>query len=89
MHGVACVAQCENREMQIECVHGRCSTGMLCGNQRFQLGQSVALSLEKSSEKGIMLIVDDFISEGDFVVQYTGEVITEAEYVQRRKVREA
>ncbi|KAE9225345.1 hypothetical protein PF004_g11968 [Phytophthora fragariae] len=36
-----------------------------------------------------MLIVDDFISEGNFVVQYTGEVLTEAEYVQRRKVREA
>jgi len=76
---------CISFQMQVECVVGHCSSERMCSNQRFQGGESIRLFLQHSDTKGIALFADQSILEGEFVIQYAGEVISRVEYRLREK----
>jgi hypothetical protein len=72
--------------MQVECVSGLGDNKHTCDNQRFQKGVSASLSLDTSPDKGVVLLADQALMEREFVVQYTGEVISSTEYTLRQQV---
>lgn len=72
--------------MQVECVRGYCATNGTCSNHQFQSGISLLLSLDRSRDKGVARLADQAIEEGEFIFQYTGEVIACREYTLHEKV---
>ncbi|OWZ16083.1 hypothetical protein PHMEG_00010178 [Phytophthora megakarya] len=67
-------------QMQVECIRGNCHSGLGCSNQQMQDRATSELSVKKHISKGIALFAGESIWSGDFVCEYTGEVITRQEY---------
>ncbi|XP_054788663.1 histone-lysine N-methyltransferase ASHH2-like isoform X2 [Prosopis cineraria] len=72
---LGCGDECLNRMLNIECVQGACSCGDLCSNQQFQKRNYAKLKWFKCGKKGYGLKAIEGISEGQFLVEYVGEVL--------------
>ncbi|KAJ0396929.1 hypothetical protein ATCC90586_003251 [Pythium insidiosum] len=81
---MGCVENCLNRVALIECLPGHCPCGDRCDNQRIQRGRMPATKLIDCGRKGLGLKTLESIRAGDFVAEYTGEIVTEQEYHLRR-----
>lgn len=80
-------SDCENREMYIECDPMHRPTSSNCNNQCFERKVYAAVNVVFMGEKkGFGLVADEFINAGQLVMEYVGELITEAE-LKRRKSR--
>uniref|UniRef100_A0A803L775 Histone-lysine N-methyltransferase ASHH2 n=1 Tax=Chenopodium quinoa TaxID=63459 RepID=A0A803L775_CHEQI len=82
---LGCGSQCLNRMLNIECVQGTCPCGDLCSNQLFQKQQYAMLSWFRCGKKGYGLQVLENISEGQFLIEYVGEVLDLQSYEARQK----
>ncbi|XP_034950762.1 histone-lysine N-methyltransferase NSD2 isoform X2 [Chelonus insularis] len=76
---------CLNRILSIECSPGICPAGPRCRNQCFARRQYPAMEPFHTRARGWGLKTLENIKSGQFVIEYVGEVIDEAEYKRRVK----
>lgn len=77
-------SDCINRLTSVECVNSsRNSCGMDCQNQRFQKRQYSDISIFRTNKKGFGVRANRDLQEGQFIYEYIGEVIHEAEFRKR------
>ncbi|CAA3017716.1 histone-lysine N-methyltransferase ASHH2-like isoform X2 [Olea europaea subsp. europaea] len=72
---MGCGAKCLNRMLNIECVQGTCPCGELCSNQQFQKRRYAKLKWFWCGKKGYGLQAHEYITEGQFLIEYVGENI--------------
>ncbi|KAK2457890.1 histone-lysine N-methyltransferase ASHH2 [Trifolium repens] len=72
----ACGDGCLNVLTSTECTPGHCPCGILCKNQKFQKCEYAKTKLFKTEGRGWGLLADEEIKEGQFVIEYCGEVIS-------------
>ncbi|XP_057973979.1 histone-lysine N-methyltransferase ASHH2 isoform X2 [Malania oleifera] len=80
-----CGDACLNRMLNIECVQGTCPCGDLCSNQQFQKRKYAELKSIKCGKKGYGLQSLDNISQGQFLIEYVGEVLDLHTYEERQR----
>ncbi|CAI9786607.1 unnamed protein product [Fraxinus pennsylvanica] len=80
-----CGAKCLNRMLNIECVQGTCPCGELCSNQQFQKRKYAKLKWFRCGKKGYGLQAHEHISEGQFLIEYVGEVLDVHAYEARQR----
>ncbi|XP_053972341.1 histone-lysine N-methyltransferase NSD2 isoform X2 [Hylaeus anthracinus] len=74
---------CLNRILLVECSPGICPAGPKCNNQAFVRRQYPAMEPFHTTGRGWGLRSLELITAGQFVIEYVGEVIDEAEYKRR------
>jgi len=74
---------CLNRILLVECSPGICPAGPKCMNQSFVLRQYPGMEPFHTMGRGWGLRTLEDIKAGQFVIEYVGEVIDEAEYKRR------
>ncbi|KAH8337236.1 hypothetical protein KR059_003790, partial [Drosophila kikkawai] len=74
---------CINRLLFNECNPEICRAGQRCENQMFELRKTPLLEVVYMNERGFGLVCREPIAQGDFVIEYVGEVINHAEFQQR------
>ncbi|OAD57248.1 Histone-lysine N-methyltransferase, H3 lysine-36 and H4 lysine-20 specific, partial [Eufriesea mexicana] len=74
---------CLNRILLVECSPGICPAGPKCNNQAFVRRQYPAMEPFHTVGRGWGLRSLEPIKVGQFVIEYVGEVIDEAEYKRR------
>ncbi|XP_076282492.1 nuclear receptor binding SET domain protein isoform X2 [Lasioglossum baleicum] len=74
---------CLNRILLVECSPGICPAGVKCNNQAFVRRQYPAMEPFHTAARGWGLRSLEHIKAGQFVIEYVGEVIDEAEYKRR------
>ncbi|KAK4433721.1 Histone-lysine N-methyltransferase ASHH2 [Sesamum alatum] len=82
---MGCGAKCLNRMLNIECVQGTCPCGELCSNQQFQKRKYAKLKWFRCGKKGFGLQALDDICEGQFLIEYVGEVLDMHAYQKRQR----
>ncbi|KZV45935.1 histone-lysine N-methyltransferase ASHH2 [Dorcoceras hygrometricum] len=82
---MGCGSKCLNRMLNIECVRGTCPCGELCSNQQFQRRKYAKLKWFKCGRKGYGLQALDDIPEGQFLIEYVGEVLDVHAYQERQR----
>ncbi|GER40306.1 histone-lysine N-methyltransferase [Striga asiatica] len=82
---MGCGAKCLNRMLNIECVRGTCPCGELCSNQQFQKRKYAKLRWFRCGKKGFGLQALQDISQGQFLIEYVGEVLDMRAYETRQK----
>ncbi|KAJ0241435.1 Histone-lysine N-methyltransferase ASHH2 [Hirschfeldia incana] len=82
---LGCGEECLNRMLNIECLHGTCPTGDLCSNQQFQKRKYVKFERFQSGKKGYGLRLLEDVREGQFLIEYVGEVLDMQSYESRQK----
>ena len=80
-----CGADCINRKLKIECTPGKCPCGGGCRNMAFQRRSYAPLSLVAVGRKGYGLVCDRALAKGDFVIEYTGEVLDQKSFAARKE----
>lgn len=78
-------SNCLNRLLMTECNPKHCPSGTMCQNQKILKHEYPPLKIINTDNKGHGLISDVLIKAGDFVIEYVGELIDNAEF-QRRLV---
>ncbi|KAK0722500.1 methyltransferase-like protein [Lasiosphaeria miniovina] len=78
-------SDCINRATKMECVDRECNCGNGCQNQRFQRKQYADVSVIKTDKKGFGLRANVDLQPHDFVFEYIGEVINEANFHRRMR----
>ncbi|BDD61998.1 histone methyltransferase set2 [Monascus purpureus] len=78
-------SDCINRATKIECV-GDCGCGPECQNQRFQRKEYAKVAVIKTEKKGYGLRAETDLRPHQFIYEYVGEVINEAQF--RRRMRQ-
>ena len=81
---------CLNRILLIECNPEACPAGTRCQNQMFVQRKYPALKPVHTSGRGWGLETLEYLKENQFIIEYVGEVIDEAEYrlrLQQKKER--
>lgn len=73
--------RCTNRAALQECLPTRCSSA--CRNQRFQRREWIEFALAKRGRMGYGVVALQDVDEGDFIMEYVGEVIDEEEKAER------
>ncbi|XP_067008061.2 histone-lysine N-methyltransferase NSD2 [Anabrus simplex] len=76
-------SDCINRILLVECSPAVCGAGDKCRNQCFEKRQYPPLMPYKTDGRGWGLKTLADIKKGDFVIEYVGELIDEAEYRRR------
>lgn len=76
-------SDCINRLTSIECVNWKCSCGTDCRNQRFQKAEYANVDVIQTEKKGYGLRALENLSQGAFVYEYIGEVISEIRFRKR------
>jgi SET domain-containing protein len=71
---LGCGEECLNRMLNIECLQGTCPAGDLCSNQQFQKRKYVKFERFQSGKKGYGLRLLEDVREGQFLIEYVGEV---------------
>ncbi|CAH9107034.1 unnamed protein product [Cuscuta europaea] len=79
----ACGEGCLNVLTSTECTPGFCPCGNYCKNQRFQKCEYAKTKLFKTDGRGWGLHADEYIKDGQFIIEYCGEVIS-SEKARRR-----
>ncbi|XP_066584168.1 histone-lysine N-methyltransferase NSD2-like isoform X2 [Prorops nasuta] len=74
---------CLNRILLVECSPEICPAGTKCNNQAFVRRQYPAMRPFHTAGRGWGLKTLEAIESGQFVIEYVGEIIDEAEYKQR------
>ncbi|XP_002074027.3 probable histone-lysine N-methyltransferase Mes-4 [Drosophila willistoni] len=74
---------CLNRMLFNECNPEYCRAGDRCENQMFEMRKSPRLDVVYMNDRGFGLVCREAIAEGDFVIEYVGEVINHAEFQKR------
>lgn len=74
---------CLNRMLFNECNPEYCKAGNRCENQMFESRKSPRMEVVYMNERGFGLVNREPIAQGDFVIEYVGEVINHAEFQQR------
>ncbi|CAH2067713.1 unnamed protein product [Thlaspi arvense] len=82
---LGCGEECLNRMLNIECLHGTCPAGDLCSNQQFQKRKYVKFERFQSGKKGYGLRLLEDVREGQFLIEYVGEVLDMQSYEARQK----
>ncbi|XP_057490499.1 histone-lysine N-methyltransferase ASHH2-like [Actinidia eriantha] len=82
---MGCGDGCLNRMLNIECVKGTCPCRELCSNQQFQKHKYAKLSWFPCGKKGYGLQLLEDISEGQFLIEYVGEVLDVQAYEARQR----
>ncbi|KAJ3270573.1 Histone-Lysine N-Methyltransferase ash1l [Terramyces sp. JEL0728] len=81
----ACGASCLNRCMYIECTSD-CPNGNRCSNKRFEQKQTVKkISVIKCPGRGFGLQTQEFIPKNKFIMEYRGEIISDATTRERMR----
>ena len=75
-------SDCINRLTKMECV-GDCGCGPNCQNQRFQRREYANVTVIKTEKKGYGLRADTDLKPNQFIYEYIGEVIGEAQFRRR------
>ena len=75
-------SDCINRATKIECF-GDCGCGPECQNQRFQQRQYAPVTVIQTEKKGYGLRADTDLKAHDFIFEYIGEVVNEANFRKR------
>jgi len=78
---------CLNRLMMLECEPGSCPVGEKCKNQRFRKRQYPVCIPFRTENVGWGLRTTQDIKKGDFVIEYVGELIDEAECNRRMEIK--
>ena len=78
-------SECLNRTLQIECDPKTCPCGERCGNQQLKKGQSASVEIVSSTISGFGLCAVARLNPGDFVYEYLGEMIDNAEFNKRKE----
>ncbi|KAK6938359.1 Zinc finger, CW-type [Dillenia turbinata] len=81
---MGCGDECLNRMLNIECVQGTCPCGDLCSNQQFQKRNYAKLKWFRCGKKGYGLQMLEDISQGQFLIEYVGEVLDLHTYQARQ-----
>eukprot|EP00727_Mastigamoeba_balamuthi_P002319 m51a1_g12084 putative histone-lysine n-methyltransferase setd2 (496) ;mRNA; f:21-1803 len=83
-----CTGMCINYNTKTECTFGRCPAGQACRNTRMQRHQNAPLGqfLSKKKGWGIFTLID--LYKGQFVIEYVGEIISQAMCEERLKARQ-
>ncbi|KAF3520936.1 hypothetical protein DY000_02064108 [Brassica cretica] len=84
----ACGERCLNVITNTECTPGYCPCGVYCKNQKFQKCEYAKTKLIKSEGRGYGLVVVEDIKEGQFIIEYCGEVISWKEAKRRAQTYE-
>ncbi|CAM6062548.1 unnamed protein product [Sphagnum tenellum] len=84
----ACGELCLNSLTNTECTPCHCPSAEFCRNQRFQRCDYAKLKLVKTDGRGWGLIADQDIKEGQFVMEYCGEVVSDKVAQSRVQVYE-
>lgn len=81
----ACGQQCIDRKVYFEC-HAACKCGTICKNKRIQNGPiwTSALELFKTAAKGHGIRTNSEIPKDEFLMEYSGIVLTTEEYYKRQ-----
>lgn len=79
--------ECLNRLMMLECEPGTCPVGDKCKNQRFRKRQYPVCIPFRTEHVGWGLKTTQDIKKGDFVIEYVGELIDEAECNRRMEIK--
>lgn len=74
---------CVNVGCSIECSPGLCPADEKCKNQNFKRGTQLSLQVRKTEQKGWGLFAMEEIEAEQFIIEYVGEVINEAEFTNR------
>ncbi|XP_027094076.1 uncharacterized protein [Coffea arabica] len=82
---VGCGDGCLNRMLNIECIQGTCPSGEFCSNQQFQKRKYAKLKAIKCGKKGYGLQLLEEVSEGQFLIEYVGEVLDMHAYEARQR----
>ncbi|MCD7469283.1 hypothetical protein HAX54_008211 [Datura stramonium] len=82
---MGCGDGCLNRMLNVECVRGTCPCGERCSNQQFQKRNYAKLKCFKCGKKGYGLQLLEDVSEGQFLIEYVGEVLDLHAYEARQK----
>ncbi|KAL5559687.1 hypothetical protein UlMin_035898 [Ulmus minor] len=82
---LGCGDKCLNRLLTIECVQGACPCGDRCSNRQFQKRHYAKLQKFRSGKKGFGLKLLEDLSEGQFLIEYVGEVLDMQAYLARQK----
>ncbi|KAG0315909.1 Histone-Lysine N-Methyltransferase ash1l [Linnemannia gamsii] len=81
---IGCGDDCYNRVMFYECISAHCPCGDLCSNQRFQKRHNEdSLRVIWTQERGFGIQTTAPIKKGNLVIEYRGEVISQAECHKR------
>ncbi|KAF9126225.1 Histone-Lysine N-Methyltransferase ash1l [Mortierella sp. 14UC] len=81
---IGCGDDCYNRVMFYECISAHCPCGDLCSNQRFQKRHNEDhLRVIWTQERGFGIQTTAPIKKGNLVIEYRGEVISQAECHKR------
>ncbi|XP_055686926.1 histone-lysine N-methyltransferase NSD2-like [Lutzomyia longipalpis] len=82
-----CGAQssCMNRYLQIECSDEICASGRECQNRRFTRCEYPATEIIRTQSRGWGLVTSEELHEGDFVIEYVGEILNSQQVEQRIK----
>ena len=79
---IPCGEDCLNRVMSIECSN-KCRCADKCTNRRFQKRQYKKLDIFSTEGKGHGLKAKENIQNGEFIIEYIGEVVTVKEFTKR------
>ncbi|XP_057795670.1 histone-lysine N-methyltransferase ASHH2 isoform X2 [Salvia miltiorrhiza] len=82
---MGCRAKCLNRILNIECVQGTCPCGELCSNQQFQRRKYSKLKWFRCGKKGYGLQALEDMPQGQFLIEYVGEVLDVHAYEARQR----
>ncbi|CAL0305489.1 unnamed protein product [Lupinus luteus] len=82
---LGCGDGCLNRMLNIECVQGTCPCGDRCSNQQFQKREYASLDWFKCGKKGYGLKALEDIAQGQFLIEYVGEVLDIHAYEARQR----
>ncbi|XP_020212538.1 histone-lysine N-methyltransferase ASHH2 [Cajanus cajan] len=80
-----CGDECLNRILNIECVQGTCPCGDRCSNQQFQKRKYACLKWFKCGKKGYGLKAIENVAQGQFLIEYVGEVLDMQTYEARQR----
>lgn len=83
-----CQGGCVNKIICTECNPKICRCGPQCQNRRFQLHQDALIYPIHCGAKGWGLAAGENISKGQFIIQYTGEVLSINSEEGRRRIME-
>ncbi|KAF3651527.1 putative F-box/kelch-repeat protein-like [Capsicum annuum] len=82
---MGCGDGCLNRMLNVECVRGTCPCGERCSNQQFQKRNYAKLKCFKCGKKGYGLQLLEDVTQGQFLIEYVGEVLDLHAYEARQK----
>ncbi|XP_042475945.1 histone-lysine N-methyltransferase ASHH2-like isoform X2 [Macadamia integrifolia] len=82
---LGCGDECLNRMLNIECDKGTCPCGDLCSNQQFQKYKYAKFKWFRCGKKGHGLQLLEDVYEGQFLIEYIGEVLDSHAYEARQR----